>query len=148
MIAKISLFLTLFLFCSNAIVQYSEAQWMARLGSERYKVMRQKGTEKAFSGAYLHEWRNGSYLCAACECPLFDSKDKYEELGSGWVSFCQPINAKSVFYEEDWRLPFKRYEVLCRSCRSHLGHVFHDGPPPKQLRFTINSIALLFVLQN
>lgn len=118
--------------------------WTAEiLGPERYKVMREKGTERAFSGKYLHETADGTYSCAACKNPLFDSKDKYNS-GAGWPSFLKPIEPKKVYYLEDWDLPFKRYEVLCRVCSSHLGHVFHDGPPPKNLRYCINSITLIF----
>ncbi len=127
-----------------ALLAYSDSEWKEILGEQRYRVMREKGTEKAFSGAYLNEWRAGIYVCAACDQPLFRSEDKYEEPGSGWAAFSQPIGAKNVLYKEDWRLCFKRYEVLCRSCESHLGHVFNDGPPPKNFRYTINSTSLCF----
>jgi len=130
------------LFCK---IEHSNGEWKERLGSERHRIMREKGTEKAFSGAYLNEWRSGIYACAACDHPLFRSEDKYEEPGSGWVAFSRPIGAKNVLYKEDWRLRFKRYEVLCRNCESHLGHVFNDGPPPKYFRYTVNSIALVFM---
>lgn len=112
------------------------------LGPERYKVMRQKGTERAFSGKYLYETAPGIYHCAACTHPLFSAADKYDS-GAGWPCFLKPLETKSVYYVEDWSLPFKRYEVLCRSCDSHLGHVFNDGPPPKNLRYCINSITLI-----
>jgi peptide-methionine (R)-S-oxide reductase len=113
------------------------------LGAERYHVMREKGTERAFSGKYLYESAPGTYICAACKLPLFDSKDKYDS-GSGWPSFKKPIASKNIYYLEDRGLPIKRYEVLCKGCDSHLGHVFHDGPPPKELRYCINSITLIF----
>lgn len=112
------------------------------LGPERYRVMQEKGTERAFSGAYLYETAAGIYACAACKRALFDSEDKYDS-GAGWPSFTKPMEPKAVYYLEDWNLPFKRYEVLCRGCNSHLGHVFPDGPPPKNLRYCINSVALL-----
>lgn len=137
--------LCLFLYFAHpltALVVREEKEWLKLLGVERYRIMRQKGTEKAFTGTYLKEQKPGIYVCFACEHPLFHSEDRYEEPGSGWLAFSQPIEKKSVFYQEDWDLPFKRYQVLCRNCESHLGHVFHDGPPPKHLRFTINSIAL------
>lgn len=112
------------------------------LGPERYRVMREKGTERAFSGAYLYETKAGLYRCAACRSSLFRSEDKYEA-GAGWPCFTQPHSKESVYYLEDWSLPFKRYEVLCRNCHSHLGHVFPDGPPPKGLRYCVNSLSLI-----
>jgi peptide-methionine (R)-S-oxide reductase len=143
MVFRLSMFLILFLLAS-ARVELTDGEWRERLGSERYRIMREKGTERAFSGAYLNEWRAGTYACAACDHPLFSSEDKYEEPGSGWIAFSQTIGSKNVLYKEDWQLPFKRYEVLCRDCESHLGHVFKDGPPPKNLRYTINSLSLSF----
>lgn len=112
------------------------------LGPERYNVMRKKGTERAFSGEYLYETRAGIYSCAACKTPLFKGEDKYDS-GAGWPSFTKPLLTESVYYLEDAKLSFKRYEVLCRGCDSHLGHVFNDGPPPKGLRYCINSITLI-----
>ena len=115
------------------------------LGEERYKVMREKGSERAFSGKYLYEQGTGIYICAACKNPLFNAADKYDS-GAGWPSFLKPTKPKSVYYLVDHSLSFRRYEVLCRGCDSHLGHVFNDGPPPKGLRYCINSITL--ILQN
>jgi len=99
--------------------------------------------DKAFNGKYLFEASRGVYTCIECTAPLFHSNDKYDS-GSGWPSFTKPITPKTVFYLEDWDLPFKRYKVLCRGCNSSLGHVFNDGPPPKGLRYTINSSTLNF----
>lgn len=112
------------------------------LGPERYRVMREKGTERAFSGQYLYETKKGIYSCAACQSPLFSSEDKYDA-GAGWPSFTKAFVKENITYIEDLSLPFKRYEVLCRGCGSHLGHVFNDGPPPKNLRYCINSITLI-----
>ena len=125
-----------------AEIEKTDAEWRSLLGRERYNVMRRKATERAYSGAYLDEARAGIYSCAACDFPLFEAKDKYTLAGCGWALFTKPIASKSVVYQEDLSFAFKRYEVLCRKCESHLGHVFHDGPPPKHLRYTINSIAL------
>lgn len=99
--------------------------------------------DKAFSGKYLYETAEGRYLCANCKSELFSSKDKYDS-GSGWPSFKTPVESQKVYYQEDFSLPFKRYEVLCRGCNGKLGHVFNDGPPPKGLRYCIHSSALFF----
>lgn len=123
---------------------YTEPQWRELLGKERYEVMRKKKTERSFSGSYLFENRKGIYHCAACKECLFRSEDKYLEPHSGWPAFTKPIESKKIYYLEDRTFSFKRYEVLCRSCDSHLGHIFKDGPPPKYFRYTINSIALIF----
>lgn len=122
----------------------SDAEWKTSLGEERYRVMRQKGTERAFSGTYLFANQPGMYSCAACTLPLFASEAKYRHPGSGWPTFKEAYNGKNVYYLADSMPGIQRYEVLCRGCDSHLGHVFHDGPLPRQLRYTINSIALEF----
>lgn len=131
----------LYLYFLGALVVHTEEEWLNLLGPERYHVMRRKGTERSFIGAYVFTEEEGTYLCAACQTPLFYSQDKYRS-GSGYPSFKSPISSKNVYYLEDWAFGFKRYEVLCRGCDSHLGHVFHDGPPPNHLRYCINSIAL------
>ncbi len=122
---------------------HSDSEWLEILGEERYTVMRKKGTEHAFIGKYVYTDAPGTYSCAACQLPLFLSEDKYEA-GSGWPCFLKATPPKNVYYLEDWNLSFKRYEVLCNRCDSHLGHVFRDGPPPKYLRYTINSLSLNF----
>ncbi len=100
-------------------------------------------TEPAYSGRYLYEQRSGTYKCAGCTLPLFHSEHKYD-LGNGWCSFSQPALSKNVYYLKDPVPYVERYRVLCRGCNAHLGHVFHDGPPPKHLRYCINSISLEF----
>ena len=125
----------------------SESRWKELLGQERYDVMRKKGTERPFLGEYVLSEKEGTYLCFACDLPLFDSKDKYH-LNNGWPSFTKPISPKNVYYLEDWSTGFKRYEVLCSRCDCHLGHVFNNGLKndsssiEKNLRYCINSIAL------
>lgn len=120
---------------------HSETEWLQILGSARFDVMRKKGTERAFLGEYTYKEGAAIYTCAACKLPLFNGTDQYDAK-SGYPSFKQAITAKNVYFEEDWSFSFKRYEILCRGCDSHLGHIFNDGPPPKNLRFCVNSIAL------
>ena len=118
-------------------VVHTEGEWRAKLGEERYFVMRQKGTEKPFSSRL----RGSSfYRCAGCDLPLFHCKD-FLALENGWPNFSKPISPKNVYYLEDWELGFKRYEVLCRGCDSHLGHVFQT-PSKNTLRYCVNGIAL------
>jgi peptide-methionine (R)-S-oxide reductase len=120
----------------------SDEEWRSLLGRERYCVMRKKATELSFSGEHLHNETYGIYHCAACGLSLFSSSEKYDA-GNGWPSFLEPIVQKHVWIKEDRSLPFKRYEVLCRGCGSHLGHVFRNGDD-RSLRYTVNSIALDF----
>ncbi len=122
-------------------ISKSDDEWRTLLGQERYQIMRRKGTERAFLGKYVLFASEGIYCCAACDLTLFSSTDKYVER-VGWPTFKQPIDKKNIYYLEDWSLGFKRYEVLCRRCDSHLGHVFRDGPPPKFFRYTINSLSI------
>lgn len=125
----------------NDKVIRSDTEWKEMLGPLRYEVMRKKGTQDAFLGAYVYTVTAGVYHCAACDLALFHAQDKYDA-GTGWPNFTKPVSPKNVYYLEDWTFGFKRYEVLCSRCDSHLGHVFKDGPPKKYLRYTVNSIAM------
>ena len=119
----------------------SEARWREILTPEQFDVLRQKGTERAFSGAYCDVKEAGTYRCAGCGDALFSSESKFES-GSGWPSFYEAIESGRVRTEEDHTLGMKRVEVLCASCGGHLGHVFPDGPAPTGLRYCVNSVAL------
>ena len=128
---------------SNRKVEKTDAQWRAELTPEQYKVMREKGTERAFTGAYVDNHEKGMYKCAACGEPLFDSDTKFDS-GSGWPSFFKPLSADAVETEEDRSHGMRRTEVMCKKCGAHLGHVFDDGPKPTGQRYCVNSVSLAF----
>ncbi|MEJ6783466.1 peptide-methionine (R)-S-oxide reductase MsrB [Aminobacter sp. Piv2-1] len=123
-------------------VTRTDAEWRALLTPEQYQVMRHHGTERPGSCALLYEKRAGTFKCAGCDQPLFESKLKFES-GTGWPSFNDPVDG-SVETTVDRSYGMMRTEVHCANCGSHLGHVFPDGPPPTGLRYCINGVALNF----
>ncbi|MFX1356211.1 MAG: peptide-methionine (R)-S-oxide reductase MsrB [Promethearchaeota archaeon] len=121
----------------------SDDEWKDKLTPEQYEVLRKKGTERPFSGKYWNNHEKGTYYCAGCGVPLFDSETKFES-GSGWPSFYAPIEQSNIETETDLSNGMIRKEILCKNCKGHLGHVFKDGPKPTGLRYCVNSISLKF----
>ncbi len=121
----------------------TEEEWKKILTSEQYYVLRQKGTERAFTGKYDKHFEKGVYKCAACDNVLFESDTKFDS-GCGWPSFFTPLAGDRVVYEEDKSYGMVRTEVMCAKCGGHLGHVFDDGPEPTGLRYCMNSVSLKF----
>jgi peptide-methionine (R)-S-oxide reductase len=122
-------------------VELSEAEWRQRLTPEQYKVLRQKGTDRPFTGEYTHPVYEGVFRCAACGNELFSADAQFDS-GSGWPSFVKPLDPERVELHEDRSLGMRRVEVTCRRCGGHLGHVFDDGPGPSGQRWCINSTSL------
>ena len=124
-------------------ISLSEAEWKKRLSEVEYYVLREQGTERAFTGKYWDNKKKGTYVCAACELPLFSSETKFRS-GTGWPSFYEPLKESNVGEEADNSYGMRRTEVHCARCGGHLGHIFPDGPKPTGLRYCINSVSLDF----
>ncbi len=122
-------------------VEKSDEDWRQTLTPEQYRITRQHGTERPWSGEYCEAHDPGLYACVCCRTELFDSRQKFDS-GTGWPSFTLPVTENAIQYQLDNSFGMKRVEVRCNVCDAHLGHVFPDGPPPSRLRYCINSLAL------
>ena len=127
----------------TARLDLPESEWRQRLSAEQYHVLREAGTERAFTGRYVNNKEAGEYLCAGCGQALFESDTKFDS-GSGWPSFTRPQDDRAVVEHSDTSYGMRRVEVRCAKCDGHLGHVFDDGPGPEGLRYCINSASLDF----
>ncbi|MCR9182829.1 MAG: peptide-methionine (R)-S-oxide reductase MsrB [Flavobacteriaceae bacterium] len=124
-------------------VHKTETEWLELLGEEKYRILREKGTERPFTGTYNLHYEKGSYHCAACNALLFESHTKFDS-GCGWPAFDQSVEG-SIEYVKDSSYGMQRTEILCANCGSHLGHVFNDGPTSTGQRYCVNSLSMGFV---
>lgn len=124
-------------------IRKTDAEWASALSPDQYRIARQHGTERAFSGQYWDHHVDGIYRCVCCQLDLFDSNDKFDS-GTGWPSFFQPLDPEVIETTTDLSHGMRRVEVHCARCDAHLGHVFPDGPEPTGLRYCLNSGSLMF----
>ena len=127
-------------------IEKTDQEWKTSLTAMEYYVLREKGTERSFTGPFVKNKKQGIYTCGGCGLPLFESKTKYKS-GTGWPSYFQPIKEAYIKEDVDYNIGAKRVEVMCARCEGHLGHVFPDGPKPTGLRYCINGASLDFVEQ-
>ena len=124
-------------------MKLTDEQWRARLSEEEFRVCRQAGTERPFTGDLLHVTDNGKFVCTCCGNVLFDSEDKFDS-GCGWPSFSEEAVSGNIVYRDDNSHGMSRIEIVCRNCDAHLGHVFEDGPLPTGKRYCVNSVSLKY----